>query len=99
MVDSTPVTISEGDLRRLYAKINAHECLIKSLLRVMVASSEDAAKAFELFRSVAMEQADTLERQTEAPNAEFIDQGRVETVAFVAETFSWVKSERGGKAG
>lgn len=91
MTDATPVTIARGDLRRIYAIINAHECVIRAMLRVLSAASENQADALELFRREAMERADILERPANSPNADFIDQGRVETVAFVAETFEAVR--------
>jgi hypothetical protein len=41
-----------------------------------------------------MEEGEVLARPHGNPNAEFIDQGRLETIAFIAETFAVVKEGR-----
>jgi len=55
--------ISEGDLRRLYAKINAQEAVIRILIHTLVDSAENPADFFKQLRSVAMEEGDILQRQ------------------------------------
>ncbi len=94
MPDDTPFLITEGDLRRLYAKINAHEAIIRILIHTFVDSAEDPADLFEQIRSVAMDEGEMLERVPSNPNVEFIEQGRVETIAFIAGTFAAVKAGR-----
>lgn len=92
MADETPVAITERDLRRIYAKINAHECVIRALVTVLADAADDKARAFEALRSDAMERADVLQRSSNSLNPDFVDEGRLETVAFVAETFERVKA-------
>jgi hypothetical protein len=94
MADETPATIAEGDLRRLYAKLNAHECLIRVLIHMLVDSAENPSELFESLRSVTMEEGDSLVRTRGNPNVEFIEQGRIDTLTFIAETFAAVKEGR-----
>jgi hypothetical protein len=96
--DETPTMIATGDLRRLYAKIDAHESILRILIHAHVDSSEDPSEAFEMLRSVTMDEGEALATPRESPITEFIDQGRVETMAFIAETFSVVKEGRDGSA-
>ena len=60
MSDDPQTTISVADLQRLYATINAHETIIRILIRTLVDSAENPAKMFERLRSVTMDEGDLL---------------------------------------
>jgi hypothetical protein len=94
MADDTVVPVSEGDLRRIYAKLNAQDAIIRILIHTLVDSAENPAKLFEQLRSVAMDEGDILQRSEGNPNIDFIEQGRLETLGFIAETFDAVKRGR-----
>ena len=94
MADDPPVSISEGDLRRIYAKMNAHDAIIRILIHTLVDSAEHPAELFEQLRSVTMDEGDILQRPEGNPNVEFIERGRLETLQFIAETFEVVKRGR-----
>jgi len=94
MADDTPISMCEGDLRRVFAKMNAHEAIIRILIHTLVDSAEHPAELFEQLRSVAMNEGDILQRPEGNPNVEFIEQGRLETLQFIAETFDVVKLGR-----
>jgi hypothetical protein len=88
------VPISEDDLRRLYAKVNAQDAIIRILIHALVDSADNPAEFFEQLRSVAMDEGDILQRVEGNPNVEFIEQGRLETLQFIADTFDVVKRGR-----
>jgi hypothetical protein len=92
MSEDIPATISVADLRRLYAKINAHEAIVRSLIHVLVDSAEDPRSMFEQIRSVTMDEGDIF--QVITPDREFAEQGRLETLQFIADTFAAVKAGR-----
>jgi len=92
MTDETPIIVYEGDLRRIYAELNAHNCIIRSLLRVLTTGG--TAQSLEAFRTEAMEEADTLGSGPRNPNKEFIEQGKIETLACVRDVFLQVKTKR-----
>lgn len=94
MADNSPAIIAESDLRGLYAKLNAHEAIIRILIHTLVDSSENPVEIFEALRSVAMEEGEMFCRLDGNPNVEFIEQGRLETLGFIAETFFAVKAGR-----
>ncbi len=94
MADDTPIAVSEGDLRRIYAKLNAQDALIRILIHTLVDSAEHPTEFFEQLRSVAMDEGDILQRLEGNPNVDFIEQGRLETLQFIAETFDVVKRGR-----
>jgi hypothetical protein len=98
MADDTQVSISEGDLRRLYAKVNAHEAMIRVLIHTFVDSAVDPAEMFEQMRSVTMDEGDVFRVPKNAPDVEFIERGRLETLQFIADTFAAVKAGRDDSA-
>jgi hypothetical protein len=92
-IEHRPVGLAESDLRILYAKINAHEVLFRVILRSLANRSSNPAKALEKLRAEAMEEGDLLTRRTGDPNPEFASQGMLETLQFIARTFSSIKDE------
>jgi hypothetical protein len=94
MGDDTVIPLSEGDLRRTYAKLNAQDAIIRILIHTLVDSAENPAELFEQLRSIAMDEGDILQRPEDNPNVDFIEQGRLETLRFIAETFDVVKRGR-----
>jgi hypothetical protein len=86
--------ISETDLRRLYAKINAQDAILRACLRGLISIADDKAEAFEFFRSTAMDFADSLNQRDGDPNPDFTDEGRLETLTLVSE---FLESERPSK--
>jgi hypothetical protein len=99
MVDETPLMIAEGDLRRLYAKINAHQCIIRAVVNTLADMVDNPNELMESLRANAMEDADSLVRKTGSENVDFIDEGRLETLSFVADFFSTTKQQRAGDLG
>ncbi|MFY9762676.1 MAG: hypothetical protein WBE25_17030 [Xanthobacteraceae bacterium] len=94
MDDTMPVIITNGDLRRLYAKLNAHEAIVRVLIHTFVDSAESPPEMFEQIRSVTMDEGDVFEVAKNSPDREFAEQGRLETLRFIAETFDAVKAGR-----
>jgi hypothetical protein len=89
------IQVHEHDLLRLYAKLNAHEVILRALLSAIV---EGDAARFEEWRSAVMEQGDLLRRAKDDPNPDFVDAGRVETLAALALTLEAVKPKSGDGA-
>ena len=95
MTDETaPVSISERDLRRLYAKLNAQEVIVRILIHAIVETSDDPDEMFERLRSLTMEEGDILQSPSTSSDANFVEKGRLETLQFVSDTFDAVKAGR-----
>ena len=86
-----PVVIAKSDLRLLYAKINAQDALLQTIIRTLVDSSTDPSGTLESLRLAAMEAGDIMKRRKNDPNPELVDQGMLDTLSFIAQTFSRVK--------
>ena len=89
------VGIAESDLRLLYARINAHEAMIRALIRSVANSTRNPAKMLEKVRTLAMEEGDNFMRRPDDPNPEFTKQGMLETLQFIANTLAHVKGTSG----
>jgi hypothetical protein len=87
--------LHEDDIRRLYAKLNAHEVMLQAVLFALAGNTQDEAHALDDLRQVAMELGDTLHKRTGDPNSEFAEQGRIETLEFIAQTFDRVRGIKG----
>lgn len=96
MTDDTYATISNKDWRLLYAKINAHEAILRILIHALVGTADDPSAMFEQLRSIAMDEGDIF--QVVTPDREFAEQGRLDTLRFIAETFDAVKAGRDSSA-
>jgi len=88
--------LAEEDLRRLYAKINAHEVMLRVAIRILANLADDPAHALEQMRTAAMECGDVLDRKKDDPNPEFTDLGRVETLEYLAESFRYISGLKAG---
>jgi hypothetical protein len=90
-----PVGLAKSDLRLLYAKVNAHEALLRAIIRVLADSSDDPDSTLEILRVVAMDEGDTMTRSKNTSDPEFDEQGMIETLGFIAGTFDYVKGTSG----
>jgi hypothetical protein len=86
-----PVGLAKSDLRLLYAKLNALEAIMRGIIRTLADSSEEPSEALETLRSAAMEEGDIMTRRRNDPNPEFAEQGTLETLAFISQTFAHLK--------
>ncbi len=75
--------LSEDDVRRIYAKINAHDVVLKSLMLLIF--DDVGPTEYVVLRDQIMELADQLQTNPNDRNREFSNQGRVDTLEFVAE--------------
>lgn len=85
MSDNSEAHISAGDLRTIYAQLNAHYCILRSIVRTLNSSNRSI---FEKLRHEAMETADILTTPEKAPDKEFIEKGRIETLDWVRDFFA-----------
>jgi hypothetical protein len=95
MNEHEPVGIAKSDLRLLYAKINAYEALLRTIMRALADSSDDPVASLESLRSAAMEEGDVMTRRAKDPNPHFVGEGMLETLHFIAQTFANVKPTSG----
>jgi hypothetical protein len=94
-VPDGPGILANSDIRRLYAKLNAYEAILRAVIRSLADSSDDPVEALEYLRSTAMEEGDIMTRRPNDPNPELADEGMLETLHFIAQTFAYVKGTSG----
>jgi len=80
-------SMSDAELLRLYAKLNAQDVLINSCLRAILRSDRDPAAAFEMIRAEALKIVKDRKVAENDPNPEFAESGRVATLLMVDEAF------------
>jgi hypothetical protein len=84
-----PLTLAESDVMMIYAKLNAHEAILRAIVRSL--SGSDAM--LEVFRAAAMEEGDILKKPANDPNPEITDEGTIQTLKFIVQTFERLKGE------
>jgi hypothetical protein len=94
-VSDGPGLLARSDIRLLYAKLNAHEAILRGIIRLLAESSDEPSEALESLRAAAMEEGDIMNRRPNDPNPDFAEQGALETLGFIAQTFAHVKGVSG----
>ena len=95
IIPDGPGILARSDIRRLYAKLNAQEAIVRGIIRLLTESSDEPSEALESLRAAAMEEGDILTRRPNDPNPDIAEQGTLEALAFIAQTFAHVKDVMG----
>jgi hypothetical protein len=90
-------SFDDGDLMRLYAKLNAQDHLITTCLAALKTLAPDPPSFLEAMRTAAMDLADRQQLKPGEPNPEFGRNTQILTLQLIADAFQRLRSA--GSAG